>query len=226
MKRNTDISIGEFYHIYNRGTDRREIFSDNYDYQRFVLQLYLCNNTGKIDLGDLLKEKKPVDIFDCYKNETLVDIGAWCLMPNHFHILIKEKEAGGTVAFIQKLLTSHSKYYNKKYNRTGSLFEGPFKAKHLDCDQYLKYQFTYIHLNPISIIDGGWKNKQIVDRQKAKDFLDKYKYSSYLDYCGIDRPEEKILNKTAFPKYFESKKDFTDMIDEWVNFSGDENASN
>lgn len=223
MKRNIDISIDEFYHIYNRGTDKRVIFSDDYDYRRFILQLYLCNNTEKVNIADILNDKKSVaDVFKVYKEETLVDIGAWCLMPNHFHILIKEKVAGGAIAFMQRLLTSQSKYYNRKYHRTGSLFEGPFKAKHLDYDQYLKYQFTYTHLNPISLVDKGWKDKNIYDKKKAKDFLDKYEYSSYPDYSGVDRLEGKILNKEVFPEYFETVKDFQDMVEEWLNFNDED----
>jgi len=219
MKRNINISIDEFYHIYNRGTDKRIIFSDDYDYRRFILQMYLCNNTEQLNIADLLKYDKPAEIFKINKEETLVDIGAWCLMPNHFHILIKEKVAGGSVAFLQRLLTSHSKYYNKKYHRTGSLFQGPFKARHLDYDQYLKYNFTYVHLNPISLIDKGWKEKRIEDKKKAKDFLNKYEYSSYQDYCGTDRPEGRILNKVAFPEYFETVTDFKDMVEEWIHFN-------
>jgi putative transposase len=218
MKRNIDISIGEFYHIYNRGTDKRIIFSDDYDYRRFILQMYLCNNEEQLNLADLLKYSKPADIFKINKGKTLVDICAWCLMPNHFHILIKENVPGGAIAFMQRLSTSHSKYYNRKYHRAGSLFQGPFKAKHLDYDQYLKYNFTYIHLNPISLIDKGWKEKIIGDKKKAKDFLEKYEYSSYQDYCGNDRPEGKILNKKAFPEYFETATDFKEMVEEWINF--------
>jgi putative transposase len=218
MKRNIDISIDEFYHIYNRGTDKRVIFSDDYDYRRFILQMYLCNNTEKINLADVLKTKNFSEIFSISRSQTLVDIGAWCLMPNHFHILIKEKVAGGAIAFMQRILTSHSKYYNKKYHRTGSLFQGPFKAKHLEDDEYLKYNYTYVHLNPISLINKGWKEKRIEDKKKAKDYLNKYEYSSYQGYCGIDRLEEKILNREAFPEYFETVTDFNDMVEEWINF--------
>jgi putative transposase len=128
----------------------------------------------------------------------------------------------GVSLFMKKLLTSYSMYFNAKYHRKGSLFEGPFKAKHLDYDQYLKYQFTYVHLNPIGIIDNGWKDKKIIDSKKAKVFLDNYKYSSYLDYCGQSRPERSILNKGAFPEYFESALDFRDMIKEWTSFSQEE----
>jgi len=224
MYRNIAFSVDEFYHIYNRGTDKRIIFCDEYDYNRFILQLYLCNNTEPVDLGDLLRQGTSLsEIFSIKKVDTLVEIGAWVLMPNHFHILIKEKVDGGISTFMKKLLTSYSMYFNRKYHRTGSLFEGLFKARHLDYDQYLKYQFAYIHLNPISLIEPAWKDKTIFDREKAKDFLKEYLYSSYSDYCGNERPQNNILNKEAFPEYFESFFDFKEMIREWLDFnSGDE----
>ena len=195
MYRDLTFSFEEFYHVYNRGTEKRIIFLDEYDYNRFTLLLYLCNSTDRVDLGDLFRQGLSLsEIFNEDRTDTLVDIGAWCLMPNHFHLLIREKTESGISTFMKKLLTSYSMYFNKKYHRTGSLFEGPFKAKHLDYDQYLKYQFTYIHLNPIGIVDSGWKEKRIEDKKKAKTFLDNYKYSSYSDYGGGKRLERNILN--------------------------------
>ena len=218
MSRNFDISINEFYHFYNRGNDKRLIFLSKKDYVRFITLLYVCNNKNTVHLGNYKSIALP-HLFKLVKQDKpLVSIGAWCLMPNHFHILIKEIEEGGASLFMQKLSTAYTMYFNIKYNKKGSLFSGTFKAKHLDDDEYLKYQYTYIHLNPIGIIDAGWKEKHIEDRIKAKEFLDKYEYSSYLDYCGEDRPEGKILNKSAFPEYFETGTDFQVMIDEWLNF--------
>ena len=140
-------------------------------------------------------------------------------MPNHFHLLIKEKIEGGTSLFMQKLSTAYTMYFNKKYQKTGSLFGGRFKAKHLNSDEYLKYQFSYIHLNPISIIDSSWKNKKITNNKNAKEFLNLYKYSSYVDYLGNERLEKVILNKEFFPDYFLNSVGFNLMVDEWINFS-------
>lgn len=159
---------------------------------------------------------------DIPRGETIVDIGAWCLMPNHFHLILKEKVENGISMFMKKLLTGYSMYFNVKEQRKGKLFEGKFQAKHLDYDQYLKYEFTYVHLNPISLVDSGWKEKYIEDNKRAKNFLDNYEYSSYLDYKGIERPEGEILNKESFPEYFETAADFEEMVDEWINFKNNE----
>jgi putative transposase len=224
MNRKIIFSPGEFYHIYSRGVDKRNIFLNKNDYNRFVKLLYLANSDKKFNFADVFGKKRDKNIDEIEKGNEIVSIGAWCLMPNHFHILIKVNlEVGpqgenGISVFMKKLLTGYSMYFNTKHHRHGALFESKFKAKHLDYDQYLKYQFAYIHLNPISLVDSGWKKKEIVDIEKAKEFLNDYKYSSYLDYLGVDRPEGKIINKKEFPEYFETTIGFKEMIDEWMDF--------
>jgi putative transposase len=217
MNRTFDFSLDEFYHIYSRGVDKRIIFLETCDKDRFVKLLYLCN-------GD-----KPT-VFKSIQGETLdkidvgrkiVSIGAYCLMDNHFHILLKEIVEGGISKFMMRLLTAYSMYFNKKNKRTGSLFESEFKAKHLDIDVYLKYILSYIHLNPIKMIQPDWKENGIADKIKAKSFLDKYNYSSYSDYLGVEREEGLILDKKGLPEYFREFKDFENFIDEWLFFTPD-----
>lgn len=154
------------------------------------------------------------------KGDEIVEIGAYCLMPNHFHILAREKKDGGISLFMNKLLTAHSMYFNKKHERTGKLFEGVFRAVHVGNDRHLEYLFAYIHLNPIKIIEPEWKEKEIRDGDRAKQFLKNYHYSSYLDYLGYERKEQKILNKENFPKYFKDFKDFDYYINNWFNLAG------
>ncbi|MBI5798911.1 MAG: transposase [Candidatus Yonathbacteria bacterium] len=212
--RNFDFSIGEFYHAYNRGTDKRIIFNDKYDRQRFIHLLYLCNSERNIVYRDIIAE----EIYQEERGSTIVDVGAYCLMPNHFHLLLHEKIDGGISLFMLKLLTAYATYFNKKYKRTGGLFEGKFKATHADTDKYLKYLFSYIHLNPVKIIEPKWKESGISNRDKAKGYLEQYKYSSYLDYIGAERMENIIINTDAFPKYFSNFKDFKRCVDEWLAF--------
>lgn len=212
--RTLEFSLGEYFHIYNRGVEKRTIFMDEADHERFVSLLYSANS----DTSIYLSEYQGKALSEIPRGKQLVAIGAWCLMPNHFHILIKEVCENGISMFMQKLLTGYSTYFNKKYYRRGILFESKFKAKHLDTDTYLKYQYTYIHLNPIGIIDSGWKKKEIADKEKARKFLKEYKYSSYKDYMGEVREENAILNKEEFPEYFSTSTDFEAMIEEWINF--------
>ncbi|MFA5997416.1 MAG: transposase [Candidatus Paceibacterota bacterium] len=212
--RNFDFSIGEFYHIYNRGTEKRIIFLDEYDEQRFIRLLYLCNSEKYIKVRGISTE----GTYQYERGDTIVDIGAYCLMPNHFHLLLHEKIEGGISLFMLKVLTAYSTYFNSKYERTGSLFEGKFKATHADTDEYLKYLFSYIHLNPIKLIDSTWKENGISNRTKAKQYLDSYTKSSYLDYLGFNREENVILNRKAFPEYFKNIVEFRKCVDEWVTY--------
>jgi len=211
---------GEYYHVYNRGNDKRTIFLDASDYSRFLALLYICNNTRIVHLSDYVGSSLH-DILSLSRGEMIVDIGAYCLMPNHFHFLLREKKEGGISAFMQKLSTGYTMYFNKKHHRSGSLFEGVFKSKHVDIDEYLKYLFSYIHLNPVKIIDSEWKEKGLNDLQKTKEFLEKYEYSSYLDFIGKTRPENSILSRKEFPDYFETAKDFEDLLNDWLTYGED-----
>ena len=221
MQRSVQFSLEEFYHAYNRGTDKRKIFLDDKDYKRFVRLLFISNSTKKFQLSDYWN-KSDEEFFGMDFSETLVDIGAYCLMQNHFHLLLREKTENGISIFMKKLLTSYSMYFNKKYHRTGSLFEGAFKSEHVDEDRYLQYLFAYIHLNPIGIIDSGWKYKEIEEISFAKKFLDMYEFSSLYEFRKIKRPESVILNQKVFPEYFETISKFDDMLNEFI-FWAEEN---
>ncbi len=115
-------------------------------------------------------------------------------------------------------------YYNKKYKRTGGLFEGKFKSEYVGNDRYLKYLFSYIHLNLIKLIQKDWKEKGIKNETKVLEHMNKYQYSSYLDFLGIDRVQNKILNIADFPDYFPDKKSFTAEIFDWLTYNTRENV--
>lgn len=217
MTRKISFAPGEYFHVFNRGTNKMEIFLDQKDYIRFQKLLYTTNSKETVKFSDL-DAKSPYRVWTLERGETLVDIGAYTLMPNHFHILIRSKNEKDTALFLQRLLLSYSKYFNKKYNRTGTLFQGKSKAEHLDKDVYLRYIYTYIHLNILKLIQNDWKEVGIKDMEKAIDYLNNYKYSSFLDYFGIERPENKILNKDEFPDYFETIKEFELEIKDFLNY--------
>ncbi|TSC68738.1 MAG: hypothetical protein G01um101456_520 [Parcubacteria group bacterium Gr01-1014_56] len=163
--------------------------------------------------GRTLKEVAEID-----RGGLLIDIGAYCLMPNHFHLLISEKEKGGISKFMQKLTTGYTMYFNTRYERTGALFQGKFKATHANDDRYLNYLISYIHLNPIKLTEPHWKESGIQNKKKAEKFLETYDYSSFLDYTGKTRLENKLINTEILPKHFDSPKDFKSSITEWLNF--------
>ena len=221
MNRPHKFTTGEYYHIYNRGTDKREIFLDNHDYHRFMILLYLCNNSKALDLQKLFREGRSfTELFEMENKNPLVAIGTWVIMPNHFHILIKELTDNGTTTFMRKVMTGYSMYFNKKYDRNGNLFQGKFKSEHVDKNEYLKYLFSYIHLNPIKLIPGEskWKTSGIKDIENAKKFLSKYEYSSLQNYIAENKRYKNIIFKKEFPEYFPEPKDAWNELIEWLNY--------
>ncbi|MCX6755099.1 MAG: transposase [Candidatus Nomurabacteria bacterium] len=224
MLRSHTFSIEEFYHLYNRGTEKRAIFLDINDYHRFIILLYLCNSSEPLDMQKVFRNAGEgpsfTEIFKLERSNPLVSICAWTLMPNHFHLLIKEKTEGGITLFMRKVNTGYSMYFNKKYGRTGNLFAGKFKSEHVNNDNYLKYLFSYIHLNPIKLIKGeqNWKESGITDLSNAKEFLSNYEYSSLQSYLKDKNIYNKIISKESFPEYFPNTKNIWSELVEWLTF--------
>lgn len=100
------------------------------------------------------------------------------------------------------------------------MFEGKFKAEHLDNDPYLKYIFSYIHLNPLKLIQKDWKENGIKDKKETTDYLGAYGYSSYKDYMGHTRKYAAVLEKAEFPDYFPDQKSFENEIFDWISYRG------
>lgn len=203
---------GEYYHIYNRGNSKQQIFHDTEDYERFVSLLCLSNSIKKFKIANLSKSDRQ-DLYKIERGEKLVAIGAWTLMPNHFHILVTPHTEKGVSVFMQKLTTGYSMYYNQKYKRSGSLFEGKFKAEHVDTDRYLKYLYAYIHLNPLKVLNKNIDLQKILP-QITLQSIESYPYSSYQDYVSEKRLWKNIISPTAFPPFFVTamKKDLLDWI--------------
>ena len=118
------------------------------------------------------------------KREKIVEILAFCLMPNHIHLLLRQIKDQGITKFMRKFGTGYAMYFNKKYDRKGHLFQGNFASVHIKNEAQLSVVFNYIHLNPVSIIFPRYKEKGIADVEKAMSFLESYKWSSLLDYLG------------------------------------------
>jgi len=206
-QRKQPFAVGEYYHLYNRGTEKRKIFLDKKDHEYFLFLMYICNSEKSIKLRDIGNS--------FYRGETIVDIGAYCLMPNHFHILVREKKEGGISKFMLKLMTGYSMYFNQKYERTGKLYEGVFKSKQIDQDNYLKYIYSYIHLNPAKLLDKNWKTNIKRDTVKLLKYVFSYSYSSLLEYT---EERFKILSPEKFPRYFKKTLDHKGELIDWLSF--------
>jgi putative transposase len=201
MQRKINFTPGEYYHLYSRGVEKRKIFLDHKDHERFMALLYIMNQPEPFNFGNFLKQNKITDIFSETKEKSLVSIISYTLMPNHFHILVYENQEGGISKFMLRLLTAYSMYFNTKYERSGPLFVHPFRSQHISNESHFMWLFSYIHLNPIKIIKKNFKHEGIGNKKASEDFLDSYKYSGYHEYKGISRPESKIIDISFMPEY-------------------------
>lgn len=130
---------GETYHVFNRGVDKRDVFLDKYDYVRFYQTLDNFNSVDPIinlRLSKSMRDKKP-----------LVGITAYSFLPNHFHLIVKQLEDGGISEFMRRVSTGYTSYFNEKYSRSGSLFQGVFKRVHVSSEEQLQYLFAYVNEN-------------------------------------------------------------------------------
>ncbi len=130
---------GEYYHCYNRGTEKREVFCDEQDYAYFLKALYAYNTSkvfGKMKLTIHKKQENPP-----------VHILAYCLLPNHYHLVLRNNTDQGISKYLQRVGGGYTMYFNKKYNRSGALFQGTFKSKYVASDQDMRHLLAYVSLN-------------------------------------------------------------------------------
>ena len=161
-KRKVEFANGEIYHIYNRGTDKRRIFSDTLDMGRFLQSMREFNTLDPIgsiyehsfiinkhnsQLGSEASKLNQDDKIDESSNEPLVYIIAYCLNPNHYHFILEQVSDNGIEKFMQRLGTGYTKYFNNKDKRTGSLFQGVFKAVYVTSNEQLLHLSVYVNLN-------------------------------------------------------------------------------
>ncbi|MFA6295691.1 MAG: transposase [Candidatus Paceibacterota bacterium] len=190
--------LNDYYHIYNRGAHKAPIFLDANDYERFVALLFAANDFNRLKINWYIK-----DFWNEPNRDVLVEIFAYCLMPNHFHIGIKEIRENGISTFIHKILTSYTMYYNKKYDHSGTILQGNYKFKHIGNDEYFRYLIDYIHLNPYGIEEPDL-NKLAKSEyyDQAVEYSKKYNYSSYKDYLGENRIQGMILRRANIKNTF------------------------
>lgn len=177
------------YHIYNRGVEKRDVFLNDQDRFRFIHDLFEFNDeasalhlyyklpalqSSEVRLPKIEVRRKP--------RKCLIDILAFCLMPNHFHLLLQQRKEKGISLFMQKLGTGYTNYFNKKYDRVGALFQGKFKAALVEEESHFLYLPLYIHANPIALASHTQgENASVTNILR---FLESYRWSSYQDYIG------------------------------------------
>jgi putative transposase len=201
--RKEKLTTGNIYHVFNRGVEKRTLFLDEIDNLRFINNLIIFNDK-KIVLNAKyrIKEIEKSDV-----REPIVDILAFCLMPNHFHLLLSQREDGGISKFMNKIGVGYTNYFNLRHGRVGPLFQGAFKSVLIDKEAQFIHIPYYIHLNPLDLAMPNWKEKGVKDIKKAVDFLENYKWSSHSNYSGKSRFSN-IVNKGHLNDIFISSENY------------------
>jgi len=207
----------EIYHIYNRGVEKRTIFLSGRDYQRFIRSMEIFN-----DISPATNLHRPCLKSDFKQRKPLVEILCFCLMPNHYHLLLRQLVDGGITEFMRKIGTGYTNYFNLKNNRVGPLLQGKFKAVHLEKEAHLLYLPHYIHLNPLDLSMPEWREKKIRNVEGALKFLESYNWSSYPDYIGKKKFSSVITPDFIFANYGHgaSKIRYKQEIKEWLESFG------
>jgi len=221
----------EVYHVYNRGVEKRNIFTHNSDYLRFIHDLFEFNDNQSAQPSNIkfsLREPSLLEearLFQCLeagplnigrKRKLLVEILAFCLMPNHFHLLLRQKVENGIIKFMQKLGTGYAVYFNQKKERVGPLFQGRFKAVLVKNDRHLMYLPHYIHLNPLDMVMPDWRKGKIKNSAKAIEFLENYRWSSFPDYTG-DKNFPSITQRKFILGLFGGVKEYYNSAKDWLS---------
>jgi len=212
----------KFYHLYDRGVEKRNIFNNDSDKWRFIQGLFLFNNEDDSFrvLYEIDRENKGRINFNLLKDfvdnnqknrKPLVRIMADCLMPNHYHLLVEEIQENGISRFMQKLGTGYVKYFNKKYDRVGSLFQGPFKATTIENDIHLQYLLVYVNvINPGQLIEPELKEKGVKDIEKVMNFAKNYSFGTNPDY--LELRDSIIIDKGIFKEFFPVPEKYEEFV--------------
>lgn len=193
---------GEYYHVFNRGVEKRPVFLNKYEFLRALDSLFFYR-FGDLALRyskylNLNKDKKAELLKDLDDSKLQVEIIAFCLMGNHFHLILKQLKENGIAKFMAKFTNSYTKYFNTKHQRVGPLFQGVFKAVYVGYDEQLLHLSRYIHLNPV-----------LGFMVKAEELVS-YQWSSYPEYIG--QTASGMINKTEVLKFFKNPDDYKKFV--------------
>lgn len=211
----------EIYHVVTRGVGDTLIFHDENDRYRGIFSLYEFNTTAPIEIRKRREHRRAVkargEQLSADNRDILVEIWAFCFMSNHIHLLLKQVKSDGISQFMRKLGAGYAAYFNQKYKRKGHLFQGRFRAVHVNNDRQLKTVFVYIHSNPISLIEPQWKERKIKNSKKVIEFLENYKWMSYEDYIG-KKNFPSVTNRTLLLEIMGGYDGCRDLMKGWIRY--------
>jgi len=208
----------EIYHVLNRGVDKRKIFLDKKDYLRFIHDLYEFNDeepAGAVFyyFNKYLDVRRP-NIVEKKRRGRIVDLLAFCLMPNHYHLLLIPKKSEYLTLFMKKLNGGYAKYFNEKYQRIGALFERRFKRVLIKSERHFIHILYYIHSNPLDLKYSDWRKRILKNYEEALKFLEEYRWSSHLDYLGI-KNFPSVTQRKFLLDFFGGERGYEESIENW-----------
>ncbi len=211
------LETGGYYHVYNRGVDKRNIFEDEIDFQRFYHSMYLFNDKNYSNPGNQpYFNETLLAAHDRIQDERdpLVSVVSYCLLDNHFHFFLKQVQDGGIAKFLQKLGAGYTKYFNRKQDRTGSLFETTYKRVAINDDLQFMHLSRYIHLNSLNDKIFNWRQGLIDDWDTASRELEDFRWSSHNTFLGKEQ-ELPVIDLNEVRKLFADSNEYMDFLKEW-----------
>ena len=200
----------EFWHLIGRGVDKRDVVLDDEDRVRFIHDLYVFNDLNPT-LNFILSGRHENN----QKRDCLIDIHAFCLMKNHYHLLVSERIEGGISLFMRKLNMGYTKYFNEKYERSGALWQGKCRKILIQRDAHFLYIPFYIHLNPLDYFAPEWRKGEVKNVQKALEALRNYRWSSHLDYLGV-RNFPSLIHTGIVSPLLETRERYKNVISDII----------
>lgn len=217
------------FHIYNRGTEKRIIFTDYAEYCRFVFLMWVCrigspgiNLTRRniIEIAEIILKGGELDQkFYIKEHDPLIAIVSWNLLPNHFHFILSPLAKGGISKYMSKIANAYTKYFNARHQRSGRLFQGPYQSITIKELKYFYALIRYINLNHAELAEPEWKERRIRNREKLEKFINSYIWSANLDFLGarhsllIDRAVASKLLEAHFDEH--GMKEYIEFIKSW-----------
>ena len=203
---------GSYYHIYNRGTDKRDIFADQKDVERFLLSMELFSNKIPTRSIQVILRDNSVGVGRLQKDEKLVSVVMYCLNPNHFHFLLKQEIDGGISEFMKRLQGGYTRYFNDNHKRSGVLFQGKFKSVFAEKENYFELLCAYVMWN--NKMHNIPQNKLSLIRSS----LSEYKNKNF--YIVNEKEAEKILEMfSGFEKLSKHAQEIISILREGRNKS-------
>jgi len=208
-----------FYHTYNRGVEKRKIFLDNSDYSRGVHDFYEFNDERSVvnTFRRIVGFTKPHNLEK--PKDKLVNIITWCLMPNHYHLFLSPVIDDGLTKFHKKFGAGFANFFNTKYKRSGTLFQGRYKKILVDNDIQALQLICYIHANPLDLWKPDWKEKGLTgpEIKDALRFLEQYRWSSHLDWWGI-KNFPSLIDEDSMARFFKNSEEYREFFTNWLRY--------